>query len=57
MSFFNLTHMGYENSISESLKQKTPGAAAGSHTKFAAMKTKHTRNEEGKLIPGPSGES
>ena len=47
MSFFNLTHMGYDNTVAESLEQKTTGAAEGSHVKYAALKTKHTRSEKG----------
>lgn len=47
MSFFNLTHMGYENTISESLTKKSTGAADGSHVKFNDLKTKHTRSEHG----------
>lgn len=47
MSFFNLTHMGYENTIAESLEQKTTGAAEGSHVKYTALKTKHTRSDKG----------
>ena len=47
MSFFNLTHMGYDNTIAESLEQKTTGAAEGSHVKYTALKTKHTRSEKG----------
>ena len=49
MSFFNLTHMGYDNTVAESLEQKTTGAAEGSHVKYAALKTKHTRSENGKF--------
>ncbi|KAL5257815.1 hypothetical protein ACHWQZ_G012673 [Mnemiopsis leidyi] len=49
MSFFNLTHMGYENTIAESLEQKTTGAAEGSHVKYTALKTKHTRSDKGPI--------
>ena len=49
MSFFNLTYMGYDNTISESLEQKqSPATTTGSHVEFTAMKTKHTRSEKGK---------
>ena len=47
MSFFNLTYMGYDNAVAQSLDQKTPTPAEGSHVKFTDMKTKHTRNEKG----------
>ena len=50
MSFFNLTHMGYDSTVAQSLEQKTAGAAEGSHVKYAALKTKHTRSDKGNVL-------
>eukprot|EP00116_Pleurobrachia_bachei_P017678 sb/3477940/ len=48
MSFFNLTHTGYENTIAQSLKEPS-APVERSHARFTALKTKHTRNDKGPI--------